>query len=148
MASERALRFVRGFADRRHAAAHRGQVELHVSLEDIARLVHLARMGARVAETASDGCHDLPAENDLTVKERAVLSRLVERGGAFVRGADVGVVRRLERDHGFATLTDNGHMLGPGRRSDGERWYAEPTDTGRSKLASLGDTTESGSVAS
>jgi hypothetical protein len=64
---------------------------------------------------------------------RSALLKYVLGGGFYVIGADVRVARSLEAA-GLVKLEDNGEL---GRRSDGERWTCELTDTGHAFAITL-----------
>jgi hypothetical protein len=74
-------------------------------------------------------------EKFLTPARRALL-KYVLGGGFYVTGADVRVARALE-EAGLVKLEDNGAMLTTWRRSDGERWTCELTDTGHAIAITL-----------
>jgi hypothetical protein len=68
----------------------------------------------------------------LTPARRALL-KYVLGGGYYATGSDVRVARALEAA-GLVKLEDNGTL---GRRSDGERWTCELTDTGHALAITL-----------
>lgn len=77
----------------------------------------------------------------LTPARRALL-KYVLGGGYYVTGSDVRVARSLEAA-GLVKLEDNGAMLTSWRRSDGERWTCELTDTGHARaIAQMSDNAE------
>ena len=72
----------------------------------------------------------------MTPAQLEVLVKLVdEGGGGFLRGPQVRAAQRLAKA-GLVTLDDNGTLTLSGR-SDGERWYAKPTQLGRLTLRAI-----------
>ena len=68
----------------------------------------------------------------LTPARRTLLKHVLG-SGFYVTGSDVRVARSLEAA-GLVKLEDNGAL---GRRSDGERWTCELTDTGHAIAITL-----------
>jgi hypothetical protein len=64
----------------------------------------------------------------LTKRQRLLLRRLFDEGGAYLYGPDVTVARRLEK-FGLVTIEDNG-AFSPFGSDDGERWEVELTAPG------------------
>lgn len=71
----------------------------------------------------------------LTPSRRALLKSLLG-DGFYIMGSDVRVARSLEAA-GLVKLEDNGAMQTTWRRSDGERWTCELTDTGHALAITL-----------
>ena len=68
----------------------------------------------------------------LTPARRTLLKHVLG-DGFYITGSGVRVARALEAA-GLVKLEDNGAL---GRRSDGERWTCELTDTGRALAITL-----------
>jgi len=63
----------------------------------------------------------------ISTKQHALLLELSDLGGMHLTGPQVRSARLLE-EQSLATLHDDGSV---GRKSDGERWWCEPTELGR-----------------